>query len=97
VARVVCGTARAPHDLGAVRARAHPQYVGFILILAGFCCGGRLLTAMMFPVLVAMYVRLARREDRESDARFGDAYRSYAAVTPAFIPNLWRERHGSAA
>lgn len=76
----------------------HPQYDGFIVILAGFLLQWpTLLTAAMFPVLVVMYVRLAGREERESEARFGDAYRSYAAVTPAFIPKLWRERHGSAA
>jgi protein-S-isoprenylcysteine O-methyltransferase Ste14 len=75
----------------------HPQYVGFILILIGFLLQWpTLLTAMMFPILLVMYVRLARCEERESDARFGDVYRNYAAVTPAFIPNLWRERHGSA-
>lgn len=76
----------------------HPQCVGFIVILAGFLLQWpTLLTAAMFPVLVVMYVRLAGREERESEARFGDAYQSYAAVTPGFIPKLWRERHGSAA
>jgi protein-S-isoprenylcysteine O-methyltransferase Ste14 len=35
-----------------------------------------------------MYARLARREEREALAEFGDVYATYAAVTPAFIPRL---------
>jgi protein-S-isoprenylcysteine O-methyltransferase Ste14 len=42
----------------------------------------------MFPILVWMYVRLARREEREVRAEFGDAYARYAQRVPAFIPRL---------
>lgn len=42
----------------------------------------------MFPVLVAMYVRLAISEERESEAGFGEAWRRYAAAAPRFIPRL---------
>lgn len=65
----------------------HPQYVGFILIMVGFLIQWpTLITLAMFPVLVTMYVRLARREEREALTAFGDEYARYAAVTPAFIP-----------
>ena len=65
----------------------HPQYVAFVLIMLGFLVQWpTLLTLAMFPVLVAMYVRLARREEREVAAEFDVAYRDYAARTPAFIP-----------
>ena len=65
----------------------HPQYVGFVLILFGFLLQWpTLLTLAMFPILVYMYVRLARSEERETEARFGEAYRRYAASTPAFFP-----------
>ena len=47
-----------------------------------------LLTLLMFPVLVVMYVRLARLEEREAAAEFGDAYARYRASTPAFFPRL---------
>jgi protein-S-isoprenylcysteine O-methyltransferase Ste14 len=40
----------------------------------------------MYPVLVVMYVRLARREEHEVEACFGDAYCAWAAATPAFVP-----------
>lgn len=67
----------------------HPQYVGFVLVMFGFLLQWpTLLTLAMFPVLVWMYVRLARTEEREAIAAFGDAYRQYAARVPAFIPHL---------
>ena len=69
----------------------HPQYDGFILIMLGFLFQWpTLFTLVMFPVLVWMYVRLARREEREVRAEFGEAYERYAAGTPAFIPRLRR-------
>ena len=69
----------------------HPQYGGFILIMSGFLLQWpTLLTLVMFPVLVTMYVRLARREEREVQAAFGETYRRYAATTPAFVPRFVR-------
>jgi hypothetical protein len=67
----------------------HPQYDGFILIMLGFLFQWpTLITVIMFPILVTMYVKLARREVREVLAEFGDQYRRYAAITPAFIPGF---------
>lgn len=67
----------------------HPQYVGFILIMVGFLIEWpTLLTLIMFPILVAMYIRLARREEREETSAFGEAYTRYAANTPAFFPHF---------
>jgi methanethiol S-methyltransferase len=43
-------------------------------------------TLTMFPILVTVYVHLARAEERETLAKFGDEYRCYMAVTPAFLP-----------
>jgi len=69
----------------------HPQYVGFILIMVGFLLQWpTLLTLLMFPILVVMYVRLAGREERDVQAEFGEAYARYAASTPAFFPRLRR-------
>ena len=65
----------------------HPQYAGFVLIMLGFLVQWpTLLTLAMFPVLVFMYVRLARHEEREVAAEFGEAYARYAARVPAFFP-----------
>jgi methanethiol S-methyltransferase len=69
----------------------HPQYVGFILILLGFLFQWpTLLTLVMFPILVTMYVRLARREEREALAEFGEEYARYMETVPAFMLGLRR-------
>jgi len=67
----------------------HPQYAAFVLIMLGFLFQWpTILTLLMFPVLVWMYLRLARREEREVLAEFGEAYTRYAAQTPAFFPHV---------
>ena len=67
----------------------HPQYAGFILIMTGFLLQWpTLVTFLMFPILVTMYVRLALREEQEVRAEFGEAYARYAERTPAFFPRL---------
>ncbi|MEX2650309.1 MAG: isoprenylcysteine carboxylmethyltransferase family protein [Alphaproteobacteria bacterium] len=69
----------------------HPQYVGFVLIMLGFLVQWpTLLTLAMFPVLVTMYVILARREERDSLAEFGEAYSRYMTQVPAFFPRIDR-------
>ncbi|KUN72566.1 hypothetical protein AQJ46_12100 [Streptomyces canus] len=50
-------------------------------------------TLVMFPVLVYVYVRLARSEEYEVAARFGEQWAAYARLTPAFWPRL---RHWAA-
>jgi len=72
----------------------HPQYTAFIVIMLGFLFQWpTILTVAMFPVLVWMYVALARSEEREVRAALGDEYGRYAATTPAFIPRLAALRH----
>jgi protein-S-isoprenylcysteine O-methyltransferase Ste14 len=74
---------------GAYARIRHPQYVGFVLIMTGFLLQWpTLVTLAMFPILVFMYARLARREEADMLAQFGDEYRRYVAKVPAFIPKL---------
>jgi len=69
----------------------HPQYLGFILVMLGFLVQWpTLLTLAMFPVLVTMYVRLAKQEEREVRAKFGDIYDRYAVRVPAWLPHWSR-------
>lgn len=69
----------------------HPQYAAFVLIMSGFLLQWpTILTLLMFPALVYMYGRLARREEAEVRKAFGEAYARYAAVTPAFFPRFGR-------
>lgn len=75
----------------------HPQYGAFVLIMFGFLLQWpTLLTLLMFPVLVWMYVRLARFEEREAETEFGEQWRLYAARTPGFIPHLSIRNSGEA-
>lgn len=69
----------------------HPQYVGFILIMLGFLVQWpTVLTLAMFPVLVWMYLRLAKQEERDSLHTFGETYSRYMTAVPPFIPQLNR-------
>ena len=71
----------------------HPQYLAFILIMLGFLVQWpTLATAAMFPVLVFMYVRLARTEERQALRMFGDAYARYATLVPPFLPRFSASR-----
>ncbi len=65
----------------------HPQYLGLIAIMTGFLLQWpTLVTLAMFPVLVIVYVRLARREEAETASRFGQQWARYAQRTPGFVP-----------
>jgi protein-S-isoprenylcysteine O-methyltransferase Ste14 len=67
----------------------HPQYAAFILIMIGFLLQWpTLITLIMFPILVCMYVGLAHREEHVVLTEFGETYARYAAVTPGFFPHL---------
>lgn len=67
----------------------HPQYTAFIIIMLGFLIQWPTLpTLIMFPVLIFAYSRLARREEKEALAEFGELYARYAENTPRFIPQI---------
>ena len=59
-----------------------------------FIGGGFWLLSASWPPLyqaqkdVIMYWRLAKAEERDSLAAFGDRYAAYMRVTPAFVPRL---------
>ena len=65
----------------------HPQYAAFVLIMFGFLLQWpTIITVLMFPILVVVYARLARREEAEVAAEFGAEYAAYRARTPALLP-----------
>ena len=71
----------------------HPQYLAFLLIMFGFLLQWpTLLTLAMFPVLVWMYARLAKSEEAEAMAAFGEEYERYKEATSAFFPRAGRKR-----
>jgi protein-S-isoprenylcysteine O-methyltransferase Ste14 len=80
---------------GIYRLVRHPQYLGLIVIVVAFNIQWpTLLTLAMAPVLIAMYVRQARREDEELATLYGEGFFRYAAQVPAFVPRL-RSRPGA--
>ena len=67
----------------------HPQYVAFMMIMTGFLLQWPTLpTLLMFPILVWIYTRLARREENETLKAFSGRYAFYAMNTPRFFPRL---------
>ncbi|ERI52303.1 hypothetical protein N878_19560 [Pseudomonas sp. EGD-AK9] len=84
-------------DSGPYARVRHPQYLAFVLIMLGFLLQWpTLLTLLMFPVLLLMYVQLARREEQEMLVHFGDTYRRYRDATPAFLPWPTARPHAAA-
>jgi len=67
----------------------HPQYAAFIVIMLGFLIQWPTLpTIVMFPILIAVYIRLAVREENYAKQVFGELYARYATSTPRFIPRF---------
>jgi protein-S-isoprenylcysteine O-methyltransferase Ste14 len=74
----------------------HPQYSGLLLIMVGFLVQWPTIpTLLMFPVLVLAYRRLACREERDTYAQFGEAWKQYAMSTPRFVPAIRATRRHS--
>ena len=67
----------------------HPQYLGMAFIALGtllFCPTPMQLT--LFAVLTIIYVRLARKEDRELEKKFGEEFLAYKKAVGRFLPGL---------
>jgi methanethiol S-methyltransferase len=74
---------------GIYRYIRHPQYTGFLLITLGMMCEWATPPLiLMWPILIAVYYRLARREECEVEAEFGSACREYRNRTGMFLPRL---------
>ena len=66
----------------------HPQYVGFLAIMVGFLLQWPTIpTLVMFPVLVNVYWRLARTEEREVAARYPEDWPAYTARVHRLLPH----------
>ena len=72
----------------------HPQYTGLFIALfgEGVVHWPTLFSVGLFPVIVGVYAWLARREEQQVLARFGEAYRDYQRRVPMFLPRpgQWR-------
>lgn len=72
---------------GIYRLVRHPQYLGFLLLTLGMLVQWVTIpAALMYPILAALYYRLAREEEKEMEERFGKEYVQYKHTTPMFVP-----------
>lgn len=69
----------------------HPQYTGIFLAVFGQLVHWPTIpTLALAPLIVWIYVRLARREEAHLIETFGEAYRAYQRRVPMFLPR-WRD------
>ncbi|MBY0295449.1 MAG: isoprenylcysteine carboxylmethyltransferase family protein [Methylobacterium sp.] len=74
----------------------HPQYSGlFLAVLDQLIHWPTIPTLLLSPVIVWLYVDLARREEKRLLAEFGDRYASYRQRVPMFFPALTGRRRAS--
>lgn len=75
---------------GIYRIIRHPQYLGIILIIIGFIIQWPTLpTIIMAPIMILMYLRLARIEEIELEREFGEVYKNYLKKVSPFIPKFF--------
>jgi protein-S-isoprenylcysteine O-methyltransferase Ste14 len=72
---------------GIYRYIRHPQYTGLFLIITGWMFRWINPTILvMYPILLILYYRLARREEKQVLLEYGDTYLQYKESTPMFFP-----------
>lgn len=72
---------------GVYRLVRHPQYFGLVIATLGMLIAWpTFLTAVMWPILVLLYYRLAVEEEKEMEKKLGEEYREYKRRVPMFIP-----------
>lgn len=72
---------------GIYRFVRHPQYSGFVLTIIGFLIQWpTIITALMAPMLLIMYTKLANKEEKVMIDTFGQEYLDYKKEVPRFIP-----------
>lgn len=65
----------------------HPQYLGILMITSIWMFAWpTLLTFIMWPVLVYVYYKLAKREEKDVEKKFGKEYEKYKNKVPMFLP-----------
>lgn len=74
-------------NTGIYRYIRHPQYTGFMMITFGMILEWATLPMLiMWPFIVWLYVRLAKREEKDMISEFGEEYINYMKKTKRFIP-----------
>ena len=72
---------------GVYRYSRHPQYLGLMLITVGLLVQWpTIITLVMWPILILMYYRLSKKEEKEMETRFEGVYKEYKRQVPMFFP-----------
>ena len=73
-----------------IRSRVrHPIYLGHLCEILGWCIGTGLIAVYLLAAFAAVTgAIMIHMEDRELEARFGEAYREYRGKVPAVVPRL---------
>ncbi|MEK6263251.1 MAG: isoprenylcysteine carboxylmethyltransferase family protein [Clostridium sp.] len=72
---------------GVYRYIRHPQYTGLLLLSFGMMIEWVTLPLLiLYPVMIRVYVRLAKKEEKDMLVEFGNEYREYMKETKMFVP-----------
>ena len=72
---------------GIYRYIRHPQYSGFLLITLGLILEWATIPLLlMWPMLLLIYYRLAKKEEADMEREFGSEYMNYKKKTSMFLP-----------
>lgn len=76
---------------GPFRYIRHPLYVGSFTAAVGYCLMSGLLLSLLLvpPFFIIAYYPAVVEEETFLAQKFGDAYRTYCARVPRFLPRLW--------
>ncbi len=67
----------------------HPQYTGFFMITLGMMLEWATLPLIiLYSLLLVLYYRLAKKEEKDIEQEFGNEYIEYKQKTKMFIPYI---------
>ena len=71
----------------------HPQYLGILLATFGMIIYKfSPISVLLWPIIVIIYYRLARKEEKELENKFGEEYREYRRRVHMFIPFIFKRK-----
>lgn len=75
---------------GIYRFIRHPQYTGLLLISLGMIFEWATIPLLiLYPVMIFLYLRLAKKEEQDMIEEFGSSYVTYMKKTKRFLPFLY--------
>jgi protein-S-isoprenylcysteine O-methyltransferase Ste14 len=74
---------------GIYRHIRHPQYTGFLLITLGMLVHWATIPLLiMWPILLLIYYKLAKKEEKKMEKEFGSDFFEYKEKTGMFFPHI---------